>query len=238
MITAIGIGVRHAVARALATGNLAMADATFRVRNAHVRLDDRRRVVRGEATLEILKPHAVSAWAKDDIVGVVNPDGEHPLMAYVASDGTDGPRRGFFLDVFPVTWDRWLRQVDENLPDLDPLCPRTDVDHEVAAEFAATLRKRLPTSVELALGWGPHRFPWGEAADPELGRVGRPRFDVLPEVGLHPPNAFGLFDVGAWLWQWTAEGLVFGGTIDEEPGIAQDPGDQHVPLGIRLAQDA
>jgi len=30
----------------------------------------------------------------------------------------------------------------------------------------------------------------------ELGRVGRPRFDVLPEVGLHPPNAFGLFDLG------------------------------------------
>jgi hypothetical protein len=238
MISAIGIGVRHAVARALATGNLAMADATFRVRKAHVRLDERRRVVRGEATLEILKPHAVGDWSKDDIVGVVNPDGEHPLMAYVSSDGVEAPRRGFFLDIFPVTWDRWLRQVDDNLPDVDPLCPRTDVEHSVAVDFAATLRKRLPTSLELRLAWGLHRYPWGDAADPELGRVGRPRFDVLPEVGLHPPNAFGLFDIGAWLWQWTAEGLVFGGATDEVPGAAQEPGPHHVPLGIRLAQDA
>jgi len=237
MISAIGIGVRHAVARALATGNLAMADATFRVRKAHVRLDERRRVVRGEATLEILAPRAISDWPKDDVVGVVNPDGEHPLMAFVTSD-TEAPRRGFFLDVFPVTWDRWLRQVDDNLPDIDPLCPRTDLEHSVAAEFAATLGKRLPTSVELRLCWGPHRYPWGDAADPELGRVGRPRFDVLPEVGLHPPNGFGLFDLGAWLWQWTAEGLVFGGTIDETTGPAQEPGPHHVPLGMRLAQDA
>jgi hypothetical protein len=236
MISAIGIGVRHAVARALATGNLAMADATFRVRKAHVRLDERRRVVRGEATLEILKPHTIATWAKDDLVGVVNPDGEHPLMAYVPVD--EGPRRGFFLDVFPVTWDRWLRQVDDRLPDVDPLCPRTDVDHPLALEFAATLRKRLPTSVELRHGWGPHTFPWGDAADPELGRIGRPRFDVLPEVGLHPPNAFGLFDLGAWLWQWTAEGLVFGGTLDETTGTAQPPDADHVPLGLRLAQDA
>ena len=237
MISAIGIGVRHAVARALATGNLAMADATFRVRKAHVRLDDRRRVVRGEATLEILAPHPIAEWPKDDVFGVVNPDGEHPLMAYVTSDG-DAPRRGFFLDVFPVTWDRWLRQVEDNLPDVDPLCPRTDLEHAVAVEFATTVGKRLPTNAELGLAWGSHRYPWGDAADPELGRVGRPRFDVLPEVGLHPPNTFGLFDLGAWLWQWTAEGLVFGGTNDETTGASQDPGPHHVPLGMRLAQDA
>jgi hypothetical protein len=238
MISAIGIGVRHAVARALATGNLAMADATFRVRKAHVRLDDRRRVVRGEATLEILRPSALRDWSKEDIVGVVNPDGEHPLMSYIAPDGADAPRHGFFLDVFPVTWDRWLRQVDDNLPDVDPLCPRTDIDHSVAVDFATTLGKRLPTSIELRLAWGPYRFPWGDTADPELGRVGRPRFDVLPEVGLHPPNAFGTFDLGAWLWQWTAEGLVFGGALDEDIGTAQEAGTNLVPLGMRLAQDA
>ena len=52
----------------------------------------------------------LSGW-KDDVVGVVNPDGEHPLMAFVAApNGTSGgsARHGLFLDIFILRWsDRW-----------------------------------------------------------------------------------------------------------------------------------
>ena len=231
-IHAIGIGVRHAISRALATANLAPADATFRVVDARVKLDVRDRVVRGEATLEILTPRPISEWTPQASAGVINPDGCHPLMTTI-----QGEKR-FFMDVFPVTWNRWLRQHDDRLPvDLDPLCPRVDTTLESARAYAHKLGKRLPTVAEYKAAWGPGPLPWGERTDPRLGRVGEPRFGALPEVGLHPPSSTGIFDLGAWLWHWTESGDLAGGgpAYDGRVAVAKEPGLS--PIGIRLVQD-
>ncbi len=229
---AIGIGVRHAISRALATSNLAPADATFRVIEARVKLDARDRVVRGEATLRIVEARPLEEWASEDLVGVVNPDGGHPLMAAVQGESL------FLMDIFPVTWNRWLRQNDDRLPvDLDPLCPYTGTTVERARVFAHRLGKRLPTERELRAAWGEAPHPWGERTDPRLGRIGEPRYGELPEVGLHPPCTSGFFDLGAWLWHWTEEGTLAGGApaFDGRLAVPADP--SLSPVGIRLVQD-
>jgi hypothetical protein len=229
---AIGIGVRHAISRALATANLAPADATYRVVDARVKLDTRDRVVRGETSLQILQPRPLSEWTAQALVGVVNPDGCHPLMVTIHGS------RPFFMDVFPVTWNRWLRQHDDRLPvELDPLCPRTGATLERVRSFALQLGKRLPTQGEFQAAWGPAPLPWGERNDARLGRVGEPRFGALPEVGLHPPCSAGLFDLGAWLWHWTEEGMIAGGAPSFDGHIAVPAKPDLSPIGIRLVQD-
>lgn len=231
-ISAVGVGVRHAVSRAIATANLALADATFHVRNARVSLDKRQRVVRAEATLVILPSQPIENWEPDRLVGVVNPDGEHPLMVLIPAPTP------FFLDVFPVTWDRWLRRIDDPLPpNLDPLCPRTNVILGRAQAFAREIGKRLPTTNELRQAWGDARYPWGESPHPILGRVNQPRYNVLPEIGLHPATHHGLYDLGAWLWHWTSEGTISCGAEEGVPGHGVEPIESRTPVGFRLAQD-
>jgi len=90
---------------------------------------------------------------------------------------------------------------------------------------------------EFQAAWGPAPLPWGERNDARLGRVGEPRFGALPEVGLHPPCSAGLFDLGAWLWHWTEEGMIAGGapSFDGRIAIPAEPGLS--PVGIRLVQD-
>lgn len=227
MVNASGVGVRHAISRALSTANLTLAEATFTVRSARVKLDARHRVLGAEVLVSVQQPRPVGAWSPEELEGCVNPDGQHPLMVRVPGE------RPFFLDVLPVTWLRWQRRNDISLPPgVDPLQPRTAVDLDEARSYAASVDKRLPTEAELARAWGGQRFPWGPEPDPMLGRHRAPRFDDLPEVGLHPPSPRGLFDLGAWLWQWTEEGSLFGGP---EPGAWPPVGRE--PVGLRLAVD-
>ncbi len=188
--------------------------------------------MRAEVTLHLERARPVGEWPADRLVGLVNPDGEHPLMVRVPAE------RPFFLDVLPVTWSRWLRRREGTVPPgVDPLCPRTGVTPAQARAFAEDCGKRLPTEEELRAAWGPRRFPWGDAPDPRLGRSGPPRYDRLPEVGEHPPNRLGLWDLGAWLWQITATDTLFGGRRDGAPefGVPWDPALE--PVGFRLAQD-
>jgi hypothetical protein len=228
MVSATGVGVRHALARALATANLAPADACFHLRQARVRLDSRHRVLGAEVMVSIHKPQPIGAWSPEDLVGCINPDGEHPLMARIPAE------RPFFLDILPVSWGRWINRSEVSLPPgVDLLHPRTAVDFDEALAFADDLGKRLPSAEELTLAWGDARYPWGERSDPEHGRHRAPRFDDLPEIGLHPPNEGGIFDLGAWLWQWTGGGQLFGGP---ERGPV-DKADHTRPIGLRLAMD-
>lgn len=231
--TARGIGVRHAVDRALATHNLGPADATFQLASCRVELDHQRRVVGAEATVAIRRPAPVGSRSPQALRGLVNPDGAHPLMVRI------GWPRPFFLDVVPVTWERWLRRVDgERCPaGVDPMAPRTGLSFAQAQDFAARVQKRLPRAAELVAAWGPERHPWGPLPDPALGRVGAPRYGELPEVGLHPPSPAGLFDLGGWLWQWTAEGQLVGGATPEGGPVAVDPAAVTGPVGLRLATD-
>lgn len=239
-IHATGISVRHAVSRALATANLTPLEATYQILTARVELDRRARVVRGEVSVRLRRPESLRVLPVGEQVGWVNPDGEHPLMTLIPlnPDG-EGVRRFVYLDVYPVTWDAWLRVMDDHLPDeVDPLCPVTGVSLEQAAAYAGSLGRRLPRLSEFEAAWGEDAFPWGPRPDPRLGRVGRPRFDQLPPVGLHPPSSFGVFDLGAWLWQWMEDGRLGGAAEDEGIPLFRAVPDEHRwPVGFRCVAE-
>jgi hypothetical protein len=228
--SAIGVTVRHAVTRALATANLAPSEATWRVLSARAWARGDGSVGRAEVTLHIAAPRPLAEWERHELTGWVNPDGLHPNMSVL--EGGDP----LFADIHPVTWDEWLQHVPDRLPDrIDPLCPRTEVGLDAARAFAAARGKRLPTAEEFQRMWGPARYPWGESRDAALGRPEAPRFGEVHEVGAHPPRK-GLFDVGAWLWHWMADGSVSGGLQAGRPafGVACGP----EPVGFRCVCDA
>ncbi len=233
-VHANGTGVRHAISRALATGNLAPLDASFRVKRARVDLDAHGDVARADVSIDILDPDRLSGATDGDLVGVVNPDGHHPLMVRLPGDDNVAP---FYMDMLPVSWSRWMEQHDVTLPPgTDRYCPYVGGSFDDAVAFAASQGKRLPTEAELRHAWGDKPLPWGDLPDPSHGRVGRPRYDVVPENGMHPPTRSGLFDLGAWLWQWLDDGRVAGGG-PADSGFARDAAGAW-PIGIRLVQDA
>lgn len=128
--------------------------------SARVTLSSTRRVRRAEVTLRIRPPRPLIQWEPHEFSGWVNPDGAHPPMALVRLDNP------LFVDVFPVTWDAWLRartaepRRDMVLPDgVDPLCPKTGITLAEATSFARSLGKRLPTRDELKSLWGEARWP-------------------------------------------------------------------------------
>ena len=227
--SAIGVTVRHAVARALATANLAPADATYRVVSSRAWARRGGSIGRAEVTLQIRDPQPIQRWEAHELEGWVNPDGEHKNMVLVPL------AEPLFVDIFPVTWDLWLNHTDEWLPKhIDTLVPRTGLEHAQAADFSARLDKRLPTTEEFRALWGQARFPWGGAPDPALGQSIPPRYGELHEVGGHPPTR-GLYDLGAWLWQIMADGTVSGLVQQEQPtfGVAL----QEEPVGFRCVCD-
>lgn len=226
---AFGVGVRHAVTRALATHNLAPADATFRVESSRATVDRRGRVLRAEATVRMTTASSIAALDPSAWTGWVNPDGAHPLMVYIAGD------QPFWMDVVPVTWDRWARRHDVTVPpSIDLSSPRVGIGLADAHTFGAELGKRLPTETEVRRAWGSSRFPWGDHVAPEHGRDRPHRWGELPEVGLHPPNDAGIWDLGAWLWQWTSSGSLFGGAPD---GRTVRPSSEVHPVALRLVRD-
>jgi formylglycine-generating enzyme required for sulfatase activity len=136
--------------------------------------------------------------------GLVNADGAHPMMVRI-----------------PGTW-RWI----DVLPVVD------DGGFEAARASCERAGKRLPTPDDFAAVWGRARHPWGDTRDPTLGRIGAPRWGAAIEPGQWPPNAFGCFDLGCWLHQWTASGGLVGGA----PDLAFGEPDAH-PVGFRGVQE-
>lgn len=225
VVHAAGFHVRHALARALATSNQPLTEATFRVLFARAHADARGRVSSAEVTVRIERPRPVRG--DDDELGLVNPDGAHPLMARVPGAASR------LLDIWPVTWDRWARHAGGRAPGgVDPACPVTGIDHAQAAGYARAVGKALPEPEDLRAAWGRARYPWGEAPDPARGRAEPPRFGEIPEVGMLPPTAEGFYDLGAWLFQWTAEGGLYGG----RPGLAAEGPDAE-PRGFRCVAE-
>jgi len=228
----MGFNTRHAVSRALATANLGFRDATFKVLAARVWLNGQRQVARGEVTVSIRKPRPLGDCEGHEIDGWVNPDGEHPEM--VLFRRLPEP---LFVSAFPVTWERWLADnPHEHLPEgRDVFHPRTGLSHSEAASYAASRGMRLPRSQEFLGIWGRRRFPWGDDAEAARGAAAPPRYGGLFEVGLHPPVG-SLFDLGAWLWQWLADGDAAGRVRGPRPVVARPPLDG--PVGLRLVADA
>ncbi len=228
-VTASGVTVRHAISRALATANLAPGQATYKVLSASADLRRDGQVGHASVFLSVREPSPLRDHEVRELEGWVNPDGEHPDMALVQLDDP------LFVDVFPVTWDRWLLHTPGALPrELDPLCPMLQASHAEARAFAQGRGKRLPTASEFRALWGPHRFPWGERPDPRQGHAAPPRFGHVHEVGAHPPIR-GLHDLGAWLWHWLEDGTVAGSLHAGRPGFGV-PAPQG-PVGLRCVQD-
>lgn len=222
IIHASALSVRHAIARALATHNRRPSEATWRVVHARVSVDGHGRVVRADVSVGVEPP--VESLADPRAGGLVNPTGRHPLTACVPGTST-------LLDVYPVSWERWLRLRPGSLPpDVDPMQLRSGVELSMARALAAAAGLRLPTGSELRAAWGARAFPWGEAADPARGLAAPPRWGQVLEIGLFPPNAHGFFDLGCGAWTWSEEGEILGG----EPGL--QPGEvSAAPCGVRLA---
>ncbi len=225
----MGVDVRHAIQRALATANLAPRDATFKVVSARAWINRRGRVARGEVSLVIREPRPLGAWEPHELEGWTNPDGEHPGMVFVRLADP------LFVDAWPATTEQWRADHPRESvpPDLDPDQPWTGPSLEEAADWAARRGARLPTAQEFRQLWGPAPLPWGSAPDPRLGLTERRPYDPLPRVGQYPPQR-GLFDLGAWLWQWLEDGRVagvapHGAPRDPEPGLA--------PIGVRCVAD-
>ncbi len=234
-INATGVSVRHAISRALATANITPREATYRVLTARVRPDGRGGVVRGEVLVRISRPSSLAELPPQEWVGWVNPDGAHPLMAVVPSGRERaGVPELIWMDVYPVTWDAWLRVVNDGLPDrTDALCPVTGILPEQARAYARDAGKQLPSLMNVSSVWGEDRYPWGHRPDLKLGRVGRPRFDRVPPVGSHPPGSYGLFDLGAWLWHWLDDGTLAGGADERLPGFGLPVIAERGPVGFR-----
>lgn len=240
-IHANGAGVRHAISRALATANLAPRDAVFRVKRARVDLDRQGDVARAEVSIDVQTARPLTEYSPEELRGLVNPDGEHPLMVWLpgapAGDDPDAGVAPFFMDMLAVSWSRWLDRYEGTLPPgFDIFAPVVGPTAAEATAFAVGEAKRLPTLAEFRHAWGTQPLPWGEAPDPSCGRVGRPRYDVLPEGGMHPPTHDGLFDIGAWLWQRLEDGRVAGGGTAADGLAVSEAG--LWPVGIRLVQDA
>jgi formylglycine-generating enzyme required for sulfatase activity len=227
----MGFNTRHAVSRALATANLGLRDATYKILAARVWLNGKGEVARGEVTVSIRKPRALGDCEGHEIDGWVNPDGEHPEM--VLFRHLPEP---LFVGVFPITWKRWLADnPHEVLPEgRDSFHPRTGLSHAEAEAYAASRGMRLPRGAELQSLWGRRRFPWGDDKDNARGAATPPRYGGLFEVGLHPPVG-SLFDLGAWLWQWIEDGAAAGRVLGRRPIVANPPLDG--PVGVRLVAD-
>lgn len=185
-------------------------------------MDGAGRLVRAEVSLRVEPP--VETLDDPRAIGLVNPTGSHPLTALVPGTRT-------LLDIFPVSWERWLRLRPGVLPPgAEPWQLRSNVEAAMARSMAAAAGARLPTEAELRAAWGPARFPWGAEPDPAKGAAAPLRWGQVPELGGYPPNPFGFFDLGCALWVWTEEGTLRGGLPDLAEG-----GVDAAPSGLRLA---
>lgn len=83
--------------------------------------------------------------------------------------------------------------------------PINCVDHVQASAYCAWRDKRLPTEAEWELaagGFDGRKFSWGDD-DPTPKTACYAHPGGTCEVGSFPAGAFGLFDMGGNLWEWT-----------------------------------
>lgn len=78
-----------------------------------------------------------------------------------------------------------------------------------AVVYCRSVHGRLPTESEweyAAHGGQTTEFPWGdEAPDSRRVNFGGSGRDAPVDVGMYPPNRFGLYDMAGSVWEYTAD---------------------------------
>lgn len=133
--------------------------------------------------------------------------------------------RGFFLGLYPVTQEEWdLMGMRNPSHWRGPRRPVDDVERDHCVRFCELLtereqkRYRLPTEAEweYACRAGTSTpFYFGEKLAPDLANFDRHFRSEPPgqtmDVGMFPPNAWGLHDMHGNVWEWCAD------TFDDYP---------------------
>jgi len=147
----------------------------------------------------------------------------------------------FYMGVYPVT-DAQYGAVVGRFSQLTA-APATYVSWEQAVQFCSRLSRkmgktvRLPTEAEWeyacrAGGRGPYYFGADPAKEfPERAGGSRRGSGGPRTVGLHPPNAWGLYDMHGCVWQWCSDFYgPYAATAQRDPkGLLS--GDYHVRRG-------
>jgi formylglycine-generating enzyme required for sulfatase activity len=123
----------------------------------------------------------------------------------------------FYLDQYEVTNEEYARFADATGAHRPWLWPKgkvaageekfpvQDITWAEADAYCRSVGKRLPTEAEWERaargGLDRKRYPWGEDAARGKAHTGNPTGPVA--VGSFPPNAYGVYDIGGNVWEWT-----------------------------------
>lgn len=125
------------------------------------------------------------------------------------------PAHTVYLDTFAIDrtkisnrdYQRFImartRSLPTGLQEADPNQPATDLTWQEAAEYCASVGKRLPTEEEwekAARGTDGRVYPWGNQFDPEIEKAVRASLPAKPI--LSPYGAEAMVGFG---WEWTAD---------------------------------
>lgn len=182
----------------------------------------------------------------------------HPDMAFMEVETIHVP--AFYIDAYEVTTARYatfLHATGRRPPDgWDQVdlrrhgdFPVVEVDWQDAADYCASLGKRLPTSHEwVRAALGNHSgYLWLVGAPPGAANVGQ-RYttqgvyeDRLAPVGSHPRDRspYGVFDVGGNVSEWTQEQQVRGRSWfrGSSENMEVSPDTRSAEIGFRCAMD-
>ena len=102
------------------------------------------------------------------------------------------------VDYRPESWqDNWLNA---------PLQPVRSISLSDVLEYCDWAGRRLPTEAEWEKaargGLVNMPYPWGDDAFDGSQAADRKKEEGPPDVGMFPPNGYGLYDMVGSLWQW------------------------------------
>lgn len=151
------------------------------------------------------------------------------------------PNQPLYMGKYPVTQAQWQIIMGNNPSEfIGDNRPVTNVNYEMVQAFCEKLSKqtgknyRLPTETEWesACSAGTNTpFHFGETITTDIANYdGDYTYASEPkgidrkqttEVGIFPPNAYGLYDMHGNVWEWTQGGIQRGGSWSNPPAVAR-----------------